>query len=1486
MAPSLWFEDRYRQHFFCALCGGPFARIARTDQTGDESQKPHNEPWSADELRANANKGVGMDLMMASNGIGDGVGVRIDARSSEERYVRPAYDGSLIGDEDIQWTRVLRALIHRHAQVHPLGGRELLTDNSDVYLTGSGRVLQEASWAVAHPSVEDEIMQEEEEEDDEEGEGVDLLDRDRNHCRFHLYQEPDRLNGKHQISSIPVHEECWIIFWQTVQLAQAARRLPVQPMPSPSMLQAIWSYWSNSIAVPSGGRLADLRAECIANGIAADLTTRLTPACMGRRGYREAQACGDGKTWLHVDGLEWLVADPQMNKLPEDPFTPEGMSRSNDGMSAAAAPMFPRRRTQDPFNGVPPEVLVEIMRYLSCAEIFRWRVASTPLNQVRMPQWLYRRVFIEEMDFLPGLMRNMNEHEQAQGGQKSDWAALFDHATRVWRQNAHLRNRRRIWKIVQPMADEIVERSTAHVRRLGGLTDAVSSAITVVRGSVGVPSGVEGRHDTIVFSELFRPNYGSSRVHPIEPVAIQEAAAAGSSTGGESSANAEDAGFLLTRVDIWLHRIDGYVCGLGFYFSVEQDPMDSIPPVMKTIGHRTVCCEHFPVDSSTQTVTGFRVRWAAGHVRGVQLVLEDPRTDPTEFAESEFVSSWFGCIDGPIRRLVAPRRFRTLAGVTAFVSSAGRIETLAILEKKKPYLGADGMLYSPPDTIPLTHQEASLWESLPPNDVDLLDRQGPPLEDWRLQPSQCEIFAPTPQHQPPGVIEAIMPFSDGDYLRGIRFLYKDSVGNRIHRDMGDCSSGSSVKVSMNGSESISLAVIGHGPHGILSLQLVTSSGKVGAACGPRYRGIHTTYAVQSIISTEGREGPGRVVYIDYPIIGFHGLYSPKIRRLVQLGIIVRAKVPRSNQSPAGTIMPSTETAFSSATNICLPFVELDQQSNLWVDGAPPTQFVRGRKRSDPVKTPKVHPLVRYAGWVPLRDPISRMIIYGEMEGIRFSYATRGRSDTCFGNTDARLPQERHIYKSKSPFRAIGQLRPRRGRDDVTSSAETLPSIRLLKVIGRDDQRHRLEVHSDFLAGIEFNFTSSRIVDWRPLFDYSLAKREDQVAVMLQERRDRWKSTEIAERRPEAQIDQDLSRYEPVLTDFFVDEHGHHEVDGVKGYVTHIYFSEWEDGEQRDAISTRFCGLRFRRRGLWDEEPLGQASAFEEIFLLSPGETFVSVVASRQHHPSAIALSTSNGRTTTWFGDPRHGHPVRKSASSGYVAVGIYLAYLDPRQCGAVGIIQDRAAGTHENYMMALDVPFGGFPSGDPGMDIQWVENPPSLPGGYHLQEDFSSDSYPSEQTRRAFTLIEPPDLRRIEAYVNTYPGRYGLKALRFSGDPRMGPVLLGEWEDEFHPSPEQTMIIEGHRGERIVEVEITQKRHKDGPRIIGVVIKTNHGREQDIVTWEPFTDEQPPAEVTSSRRIFCGRGGEVAGFEYLLGVSQLVNEVSLRHVLTRPAMHP
>ena len=94
-----------------------------------------------------------------------------------------------------------------------------------------------------------------------------------------------------------------------------------------------------------------------------------------------------------------------------------------------------------------------------------------------------------------------------------------------------------------------------------------------------------------------------------------------------------------------------------------------------------------------------------------------------------------------------------------------------------------------------------------------------------------------------------------------------------------------------------------------------------------------------------------------------------------------------------------------------------------------------------------------------------------------------------------------------------------------------------------------------------------------------------------------------------------------------------------------------------------------------------------------------------------------------------------------------------------------------------------------GTDYGWDTNPDPP---YRLSSHPQLPSYLESSIRRAFTWIEPVCLQRVEAYISTVPGRYGLKALRFRGDRRMGMVLLGDWhEGRAKPGLQQTMDFEG-----------------------------------------------------------------------------------------------
>ena len=136
-------------------------------------------------------------------------------------------------------------------------------------------------------------------------------------------------------------------------------------------------------------------------------------------------------------------------------------------------------------------------------------------------------------------------------------------------------------------------------------------------------------------------------------------------------------------------------------------------------------------------------------------------------------------------------------------------------------------------------------------------------------------------------------------------------------------------------------------------------------------------------------------------------------------------------------------------------------------------------------------------------------------------------------------------------------------------------------------------------GIQVAFNSERILDWQPLFDLSDSSRGRKPGnkSMSLHLRDHWKSSAVAQTWPTAELDAAVLGKYRVLADFFGDPEGSSRVDGVRGYAQH----------------RRFCGVRFRRRGVWDEEALGQASSCEIEFRLESGEEFTSVYISETSH---------------------------------------------------------------------------------------------------------------------------------------------------------------------------------------------------------------------------------------------------------------------------------
>ena len=154
------------------------------------------------------------------------------------------------------------------------------------------------------------------------------------------------------------------------------------------------------------------------------------------------------------------------------------------------------------------------------------------------------------------------------------------------------------------------------------------------------------------------------------------------------------------------------------------------------------------------------------------------------------------------------------------------------------------------------------------------------------------------------------------------------------------------------------------------------------------------------------------------------------------------------------------------------------------------------------------------------------------------------------------------------------------------------------------------------------------MDWRPLFD--LASQGDDASQIRLQKWQPWKLPAVVNYHPGAEPDRDLTVFQTVLADFFVGSSSMTdagdgfvaEADGVKGYVSTHLTGRMVHGTEEEVIVTLFCGLRFRRKGVWDDEPLGKMSAYEHVFLLWPDEKFVSIHCSSRElrtPPTALAV---------------------------------------------------------------------------------------------------------------------------------------------------------------------------------------------------------------------------------------------------------------------------
>ena len=425
------------------------------------------------------------------------------------------------------------------------------------------------------------------------------------------------------------------------------------------------------------------------------------------------------------------------------------------------------------------------------------------------------------MEYLPKLLQQTEAYQYIEQGRHIDWRRVFESVSAAHRHDDSLRNRRRIWKIVQPIAEEVVERSEKHLMHIQGVIEGpVLPVITVVRGKVGAPSGAEGMMHSILFYFRF-PGAGVTPNQPGNaPIAQQ------TSPKVRRIRPSENVQYL-DRILIWLDPVSGFLRGFEFIFRFHFPPAVRIPVYCRRrLGSKTVLQETFVANYGMDTLTGAIVSWSGDCISGIAFTFEETLCEADEFNSHETRTPLYGVwTDGALRRLVSPRKYRSFAGLTAFINSAGFFETMAIFEESRMISDADSFQLYPPKFVPLSHQEASLWTEEPPTDISFQDREGPATGHWRLTPSQWALTSSSPSHKLPGRLTSIVAYTNDQYLAGLRFWYqngKTRKSKHVCQDLGNCSGTDLSRFDFRSDENLRAVVIGHSSRGIHSLQVSLS----------------------------------------------------------------------------------------------------------------------------------------------------------------------------------------------------------------------------------------------------------------------------------------------------------------------------------------------------------------------------------------------------------------------------------------------------------------------------------------------------------------------------------------------------------------------------------------------------------------------------------------------------------------------------------------
>ena len=315
--------DSYRTHFYCALCGGPFAQVFRTAAEAAPPKGPETASKAPEDCTG-YNHGPGLSPV---SGAADPEDIGLENRFNipvDENHVIPeevvlenigyaasrhrdhrlrafekglrrgimpengltfkAYDGRRISAKQMQWTRDLRALIHEKAKDVPIGGQEYFTPGRSQFLTGRGRIRQVGAWADASANYEEEN---------------ELRVDTGSPYGFQVYQEFGRLDSEFVISSIPFHEQCWDLLVYATDVSARERGVVMRHGPIDEHEDILWGYLRGLVGISGVAKwLGSGTVSTLHGSRRGEVITRL-----GEADYREAQGSGEGFQWRHDEGL-------------------------------------------------------------------------------------------------------------------------------------------------------------------------------------------------------------------------------------------------------------------------------------------------------------------------------------------------------------------------------------------------------------------------------------------------------------------------------------------------------------------------------------------------------------------------------------------------------------------------------------------------------------------------------------------------------------------------------------------------------------------------------------------------------------------------------------------------------------------------------------------------------------------------------------------------------------------------------------------------------------------------------------------------------------------------------------------------------------------------------------------------------------------------------------------------------------------------------